>query len=354
MKAFTLSVFFASLASAHYAIKELTIDGTKYLARDARLDDWVGAKRIEWSYSDNQDFTWMALNDVTSPGFTCGNNPKPPPLKAIARAGSDITIQWTNVPRHHLGPSMSYLGLWTPGQQPQTVNFFKVNAEGYNAAKGLWANEEVIQNGNRVHFKIPSDIKPGLYILRTELLSLHGNGQTLNPGLKGLPQFYTHCYNIEIVGSGTATPAGVKFPGGYPKGDPGVGFILGNKAKYASYPVPGPPVYKAQFSPPSGPAPTRTPEELGAFPSTFDTKYRALLAKLNAWSDKAVEFFDSNKGGMSFITTHQQEATVLTNERAKLRQEAISLGFASPNTKMQNSKIFKRVVSVGRPPLVDV
>lgn len=79
----------------------------RYLARDARLDDWVGAKRIEWSYDDQQNFTWMAINDHTSQSIACGSNPKPPPLKAFARAGSDVTIQWTNVPRHHLGPSMS-------------------------------------------------------------------------------------------------------------------------------------------------------------------------------------------------------------------------------------------------------
>jgi cellulase len=93
----------------------------------------------------------------------------------------------------------------------------------------------MIQNGNRDQFKIPSDIKPGLYILRSELLSLHGNGHTANPGLKGLPQFYTHCFNIEVMGSGNANPAGVHFPGGYPKGDLGVGFVLGNQARYASY-----------------------------------------------------------------------------------------------------------------------
>ena len=63
---------------------------------------------------------------------------------------------------------------------------------------------------------------------------------------------------------------------------------------------------------------------------------------MNTWSNKAVEFFDTNKGGMSFITTHQQEATGLTNERARLRQDALKLGLASPNDKMQNSKIFKR------------
>lgn len=89
--------------------------------------------------------------------------------------------------------------------------------------------------GQKAQFKIPSDIEPGLYVLRSELLSLHGNGQYMNPGLKGLPQFYTHCFNIEITGNGTAKPHGVKFPGGYPKNDPGVNFILGNQARYASY-----------------------------------------------------------------------------------------------------------------------
>jgi len=342
MKTLILSVLFASLSRAHYAIKELTIDGNKYLARDARLDDWVGAKRIEWSYTDNQDFTWMALNDVTAQGFTCGNNPTPPPLKAYARAGADISIQWTDVPRHHWGPSMSYLGLWTPGQNPKSVNFFKVNGEGYNTAKHLWANEIIIQNGNRNQFKIPSDIKSGLYILRSELLSLHGNGQVMNPGLKGLPQFYTHCFNIEITGNGTATPSGVKFPGGYEKTDPGVNFVLGNQGRYASYPVPGPPVYQGKYDPPVGPKPAITSEQLGTFPPAFEAKYRALLDKMNAWSNQAVQFFDSGKGGMSFITTHQQEAKTLTQERAKLREEATRLGLANPSQKMQNSKIFKR------------
>jgi cellulase len=93
----------------------------------------------------------------------------------------------------------------------------------------------LIKNGNRDQFKLPSDIKPGLYILRSELLSLHSNGHLANPGLRGLPQFYTHCFNIEISGSGNVTPPGVHFPGGYRKGDLGVGFVLGNQARYASY-----------------------------------------------------------------------------------------------------------------------
>ena len=71
------------------------------------MDDWVGAKRIEWSYTDQQNFTWHAINNDQIPDIACGLNPVAPPLKAYARAGADVTIQWTGIPRQHLGPSMS-------------------------------------------------------------------------------------------------------------------------------------------------------------------------------------------------------------------------------------------------------
>jgi hypothetical protein len=55
----------------------------------------------------------MALTDVSTQGFACGNDPTPPPLHAVARAGADITIQWTSVPRHHWGPSMTVSSMIT-------------------------------------------------------------------------------------------------------------------------------------------------------------------------------------------------------------------------------------------------
>jgi lytic cellulose monooxygenase (C1-hydroxylating) len=73
---------------------------------------------------------------------------------------------------------------------------------------------------------LPSDIKPGLYILRTELLALHGNRMSSIPTAFSGPQFYTHCFNVEISGEGNATPQGVQFPGGYKRDDPGVKFNL--------------------------------------------------------------------------------------------------------------------------------
>ncbi len=100
-------LLFGGLVLAHYAPTELVIDGTKYLARDARLDDWAGAKRIEWSFLDEQNFTWHAINDAQAQSIACGASAQSPPLKAFARAGANISVQWTSVPKHHYGPSMS-------------------------------------------------------------------------------------------------------------------------------------------------------------------------------------------------------------------------------------------------------
>jgi hypothetical protein len=124
MKAAQFSVLFAGFSSAHYAIKSLVIDGNRLVnprklilnhilrvcrfpARDARIDEFVGAKRIEWSFKDRNNFVWQALNNVLDPSITCGIDPKAPVLKAPVRAGANVTYQWTDIVRHHDGPAIS-------------------------------------------------------------------------------------------------------------------------------------------------------------------------------------------------------------------------------------------------------
>jgi hypothetical protein len=83
----------------------------------------VGAKRIEWSFKDRDNFVWKAANNVLDPGITCeitnsfnrcqaneqtgGIEPQPPALKAPVRAGANVTFQWTDIVRHHDGPAIS-------------------------------------------------------------------------------------------------------------------------------------------------------------------------------------------------------------------------------------------------------
>ena len=112
-----------------------------------------------------------------------------------------------------------------------TRNLFRINIR-----TEKWANEDLIDESHDAEtFTIPSDVKPGLYILRTELVALHGNNISPQPVRGGGPQYYTHCFNVEISGNGNAAPEGVTFPGGYKRMDPGVAFVLRNKAKWDSY-----------------------------------------------------------------------------------------------------------------------
>jgi hypothetical protein len=41
-----------------------------------------------------------------------------------------------------------------------------------------------------------------------------------NNGLRGQIQIYPYCFNLDIIGSGSATPEGVNFPGAYKPTDP--------------------------------------------------------------------------------------------------------------------------------------
>jgi Auxiliary Activity family 9 (formerly GH61) len=87
-----------------------------------------------------------------------------------------------------------------------------------------WANERVIDDGLRHSFQLPSDIKPGVYVVRTELLALHGNTPSMQMTPVHGPEFYLHCFNVEVLGNGTAAPEGVTFPGAYKASDPGLFF----------------------------------------------------------------------------------------------------------------------------------
>jgi hypothetical protein len=80
---------------------------------------------------------------------------------------------------------------------------------------------------------IPADLAPGNYLLRAEHIGLHINGG---------PQFYIACAQLEVTGSGSASPSSlVAFPGAYALSDPGLAWNL--YADSGPYPYPGPEVW---------------------------------------------------------------------------------------------------------------
>jgi len=87
----------------------------------------------------------------------------------------------------------------------------------------IWGSNRLTSQNGTWTVQLPSDIKAGNYILRTELLALHLSGVAGIPLLAGGAQFYPTCFNIKIIGHGKAEPAGVLIPGAYAASDPGIG-----------------------------------------------------------------------------------------------------------------------------------
>ncbi|KAJ2708964.1 hypothetical protein H4R19_004485, partial [Coemansia spiralis] len=104
---------------------------------------------------------------------------------------------------------------------------------------------------------IPADIKPGDYLLRTEVIALH------NASTKGGAQLFPNCVQIKVTGNGKNTlPKGVAFPGAYKDDDPGILYKRKKFGDNSSYVIPGPPVYKGTGGGQVANVPTDTqPEE---------------------------------------------------------------------------------------------
>lgn len=182
---------------------------------------------------------------VTSPDMTCGwlpNAAQPANRNCPIAAGSSIGIQWHHnsdaatddiLDPSHVGPILFYLAKSSDGSGPV---WFKIWEDGYDQSTKKWATDRMIANKGLNTITIPSDIAPGNYLLRGEVLALH-NAYNLD----GV-QPYVGCVQLTISGSGSANPAGVAFPGAYSDTDPGI-LINVYQTIPNPYVIPGPAVY---------------------------------------------------------------------------------------------------------------
>jgi hypothetical protein len=126
MKGFLILLGTLRLSSAHGIIKWVEIDGVKYATPqnsrrinqanhdqsypgfDPRIDPKYNAKRIMWGFNVAQSQMGMGpVLDVKSQDMTCRKDPTPPALNAVARAGANMTFQWTPYFPSHKGPVMT-------------------------------------------------------------------------------------------------------------------------------------------------------------------------------------------------------------------------------------------------------
>lgn len=158
------------------------------------------------------------------------------------------------------GPISYYLAAVPNAATASTTGlaWFKVAHDGLS--NGKWAVDTMIANAGWHYFTMPTCVAPSDYLLRVELIALHGaqtqgippfpNPSYLKLGTLNLinwdtggAQFYMECAHIRVTGSGAQTGSTVSFPGAYKANDPGVQVNIydNNGQPYpTSYPIPGP------------------------------------------------------------------------------------------------------------------
>jgi len=162
------------------------------------------------------------ITDVGSDSLACNGPPNPttPSDKIIAvEAGSEVAAIWRKtltaaandiMDPSHVGPTMAYLkkvdsALTNKGPGN---GWFKIQEEGLE--NGQWATTKVINKNGRHPIKIPKCIESGEYLLRAEMIALHGAGSY--PGA----QLYMECAQLRIYnGTGRLTPKTYNIPGIY-------------------------------------------------------------------------------------------------------------------------------------------
>ncbi|KAF8914868.1 glycosyl hydrolase family 61-domain-containing protein [Mucidula mucida] len=234
-------LFLVSTVSAHTIFQELYVNGV------------------------SQPITDVTSNDVICNG---GINPYHTPISTTVipvAAGTQVTAEWHHtlsgadssdpadpIDASHHGPVMAYLAKVSNATQASVtgLQWFKIWEDGF--ANGAWGVDRLIANKGKVTFTIPSCIAAGQYLMRVELIALHG-AQSY-PGA----QLY-----LQITGGGSTSPSTVSFPGAYKGSDPGITINI-YYPTVTSYTVPGLKKFSSQNARPavfscnagSAPAPT--------------------------------------------------------------------------------------------------
>ncbi|KAI7821803.1 glycosyl hydrolase family 61-domain-containing protein [Kickxella alabastrina] len=139
------------------------------------------------------------------------------------------------LPSSHSGPCTVHLALASSNGEGDV--WFKIFEESYDPKTKEWCAIKARNNQGIFSIKIPTDIKPETYIIRSELIALHQGASTG-------AQLYPNCGLITITGTGKLEPKGYPIPGIYSSTD--VGLNMDRKDFTTPYPIPGAPMYNAK------------------------------------------------------------------------------------------------------------
>ncbi|KAK5070341.1 hypothetical protein LTR64_000011 [Lithohypha guttulata] len=238
MRALAISLTTISPAAAHGYVQGIVAEGQYYQGYRPNFQ-WQQSTPQVAGWSDPLNIDNGYVSDYTSPDIICHLGATPGQTYVTVEAGDTVTLQWTPWPTAHLGPILTYLancnGECTNVAKTDLL-FNKIDEVGLiqgGSSPGQWAVNELLANNNSWTVTIPSQVAPGNYVLRNEIIALQ-EAQTL-----GRAQNYPQCINLKVTGTGTNTlSGGTQATQMYRQTDPGL-FIDIYQA-LSNYTIPGP------------------------------------------------------------------------------------------------------------------
>lgn len=242
-----------TVVDAHTLVRAVYINGVDQGTFKAiRPPAFNGAPNAGTSpFGQGSGYQNSPVRDLTSQDMKCnvlGDLPAPDTLKVTP--GDVVSFEWGHESRQsgdgviessHKGAVLVYIS-----PNPPTANsWVKIFEEG-EYAPNQWAVVPKLTGNKGVHsVKLPAGLKPGQYLLRPELITLHEAEVAHTANANRGVQLYMECIQIEITGSGTVSlPQGVSFPGAYAYSDPGLVYNLYyTQVGAPAYKIPGPTVW---------------------------------------------------------------------------------------------------------------
>ncbi|KAK9773446.1 putative Glycoside hydrolase [Seiridium cardinale] len=236
-----LAASFLDLTSAHGWVNGVRVNGGSWIPGADPVWYYYTAgtspATVGWN-ALNQDLGFVSPSAYQTSDIACHKSSTAGQLYVSANAGDVLSLTWSTWPSDsHKGPVINYIAQCSGECTSATagsLSWNKISENGYNS--GTWATDILATNNYTSTLTIPSKLKAGNYVIRHEIIALHGASS--DNGAQNYPQ----CINVQVGGSGTvSTPTGTAGTSLYTRTDPGILFDL--YTTFTSYPIPGPTVW---------------------------------------------------------------------------------------------------------------
>lgn len=221
-----LAALFAT-ASAHTSVEKFEAGGKTYEGFRAASKQDPGNQSPAWWTNQGWGYQPIYGDEINSANIIAHKDASPSPYTAEAPAGEKVTFTW-----HHEGTcgggeegwDCSHHGWTSTWLAPcngdckdvdkTKLEFFKIHESAlidyrdgrYSSGTsqgqvGFWGTDAIFyEQGNKQSVTIPKEIPSGNYVLRTEVVSIHNNGDVANR------QFWPQAFNIKVTGGDDSAP----------------------------------------------------------------------------------------------------------------------------------------------------